>query len=376
MKVVKGASQYLSSKLLGHPYFCHFYVTSRCDLKCKQCTVPEDFKKIDVQNRGELSLREVAQMADQLKQLKISNILLTGGEPFARKDLAEIVKILAGRGFSVRIVTNGASFVGQNRLQQILDAGIDALQVSFDSLNPDIHDDIAGVKGTWEKANSTLAYASSNLKGGMVCAITVVSSLNIHELPDIAKYITSLGAYSIFQPVHLSSDEGEAGVLGMSDCTEMSIKNQQGALVVKIYDELIRMKKKGYNILSSDRFLKDSVAFFTKKKRNWACDAIKYYITICPHGEVLPCMRYEDCSWLERLNILEGNFILKFKSKKLQEDAKRYRRACPGCVYSCYREMSYLFHQPDVVWDMGTMFVKKTLRDMLKKNTMHKGRLE
>ena len=366
MQITKGALQYLSSKLLGTPYFCHFYVTSRCDLKCKQCTVPEDFKKIDLDNRGELNIAEIAIMADRLQQLKVSNILLTGGEPFARKDLEEIVKLLTGKGFSVRVVTNGANLADKSRLKQLIDAGIVALQVSFDSLTPDLHDEIAGKEGTWEQAKQTLEYAAAHLKKGMVGAITVVSSLNIHELPDIAKYITSIGAYSIFQPVHLASDEGEAGVLGMSQYSKMSIHNQQDALVVKIYDELLRMKKKGYNILSSDRFLKDSVAYFTKKQRQWNCDAFKYYLTICPHGEVLPCMRYEDCGWLERLNILDDTFVEKFKSKELHKHADRYRNMCPGCVYSCYREMSYLFHSPPVLYDMINFIMRKKIRDVIK----------
>jgi len=369
MHVLKSACQFFSSRMRGNPYFCHFYVTARCDLKCKQCTVPEDFKRMDIDNRGELTLQEINIMADRLRQLNVANILLTGGEPFARKDIADIVRILSDRGFSVRVVTNGAGFVSEKRLQSVIDAGIDALQVSFDSMRPEIHDEIAGREGTWQQAKKTLEYAAAHLPRGMVCAITVISSLNISELPDIARYITSIGAYSIFQPVHLSSDEGEAGVIGMSDCSMMAITRPLHATVTETYMELMRMKKQGYNILSSDRFLRDSVHYFIQGRRKWVCDAFYYYLTVLPHGEVLPCMRYEDCAWLERLNILDENFITRVKSKKLRNASKRYIRECPGCVYSCYREMSYLFHRPDVVWDMGTMFAKKTLRNILKRKT-------
>lgn len=301
-------------------------------------------------------------MADRLQQLNIANILLTGGEPFARKDLEDIVRIFTNRGFSVRIVTNGASFVSTDRLQSIIDAGIDALQVSFDSMRPEIHDEIAGKQGTWLQAKKTLEYAATHLHQGMVCAITVVSSLNINELPAIAKYLTSIGAYSIFQPVHLSCDEGEAGVIGMSDCSAMQILPAQHDTVRHVYTQLLAMKKQGFNILSSDRFLHDSINYFVNGRRKWICDAFKYYLTILPHGEVLPCMRYEDCEWLNRLNIVDDSFCTTFKSAALQQEAQRYRKECPGCVYSCYREMSYLFHRPDVILDIGLMLLGKKLK--------------
>ena len=370
MKLLKSSINLIRSRLLSQPCFCHYYVTTKCDLKCKQCTVPQDLKRIDVNNRGDLNLDEIALMAERLKRIGVSNILLSGGEPFAREDLADIVFLLVKQGFFVRISTNGGALVTRDRLLELVDSGMDALQISFDSMNPQLHDEISGKEGTWECAKNNLECAAKNLKGCMAFAITVCSSMNINELPDIAKYATSIGAYSIFQPVHLSSDEDEVGVLGMGDHKEMRVQNEQNSQVDQIYGELLRMKKQGYNILSSKQFLTDSVAYFKTRKRYWTCDAYRYYITVCPHGEVLACMRYEDCDWLGRMNILDDDFVEKFTSRKMRNKAEAYRKRCPGCVYSCYREMSYLMRSPSVFWETSMCVGRKTMRDIVHKKAL------
>jgi len=367
MKFLNDFLHLLRARLLGTPYFCHFYVTTHCDLKCKQCSFPDDFKRIDTLKKGNMNINEINVLAERLKSIGVHNILLTGGEPFARGDLLDIVHLLIRKNFSVRVVTNGASLVTEERLREIIDAGIDALQVSFDSISPEIHDEIAQQRGTWEKAKRTLEYASAHLKDGMVCALTVVSSMNIHELSDIARYVTSIGAYSIFQPLHLSSAKNEIGMIGMSNYQEMRIRDEKNSIVEETYKKLLQMKKEGYHILSSKRFLRDSIDYFKTSKRRWNCDAYKYYLTICPHGEVLPCLRYEDYEWLEHLNILDENFTKKYKNRAMQENAEAYRKRCLGCVLSCYREMSYLLWSPSVFLETANFIGRKYLRNFSQK---------
>ena len=211
----------------------------------------------------------------------------------------------------------------------------------------------------------TIELATEHLKGGMVIVLTVVSSMNIRELPRISEYVTSQGAYSVFQPVHLAPDQNEAGVSGMPDCKEMLIGRKQNDLVDRVYGELIHMKRKGYNILSSKRFLMDSIEYFKTGKSRWNCDAYQYYLTICPHGEVLPCVRFEDCEWLERMNVLDDGFVEKYQSKAMKEKAELFRKRCPGCVLACYREMSSLFGSPSVFWEMAVCHGKRSIRHIL-----------
>ena len=67
-------------------------------MMCRQWRSPHD---------DELSTEEWKRLIDELKQKGIKNIHYTGGEPLLRRDLAELVRYAAERGFTVGLTTNG-----------------------------------------------------------------------------------------------------------------------------------------------------------------------------------------------------------------------------------------------------------------------------
>ena len=115
------------------------------------------------------------------------------------------------------------------------------------------------------------------------------------------------------------------------------------------------MKKKGYHILASERYLKRSLKYFLNRKTQWTCDAYKYYLTVCPNGEILPCHRYEDLDWMNRINVLDTNFCEEFISTKMKKQAEGFRNRCPGCSLACYHEMSSFFNDPATFFDMSSL---------------------
>ena len=134
-----------------HPIYAQFYVTARCNLACEQCNII--YANSDV---SEISIPGVQKIAANLEKIGVSIVLLTGGEPFVRKDLPEIVAAFAKRGIHVRIQTNGLAT--EEQLARCVEAGAHDISVSLDSLNPETQDGINGdFKGSWEKAIDTFA---------------------------------------------------------------------------------------------------------------------------------------------------------------------------------------------------------------------------
>ena len=84
------------------PVYVQFYITARCNLTCRQCNII--YANSDVR---EVELDEIKRIADNLKKIGGAIVLLTGGEPFARKDLPEIIYEFESRGIHVRMQTNG-----------------------------------------------------------------------------------------------------------------------------------------------------------------------------------------------------------------------------------------------------------------------------
>ncbi|XP_052861974.1 molybdenum cofactor biosynthesis protein 1 [Anopheles cruzii] len=132
-------------------------LTERCNLRCKYC-MPEDGVTLTAKERL-LTGSEVIRLAQLFVAEGVRKIRLTGGEPTVRKDLAEIVgQLKAIRGLeSVGITTNGIMLTRQ--LVGLQRAGLDALNVSLDTLRAARYEQITRRKG-WERVIAGLDLAS------------------------------------------------------------------------------------------------------------------------------------------------------------------------------------------------------------------------
>lgn len=108
-------------------------LTEKCNFKCSYC-LPNGYKGCPTRN---LDVNEIINLACAFKELGIEKIRLTGGEPALRPDLLEIIQTLKNDvGIQqIALTTNG--FRLEQDLEKLKGAGLDALNVSLDSLNKD-----------------------------------------------------------------------------------------------------------------------------------------------------------------------------------------------------------------------------------------------
>lgn len=114
-------------------FYVRLSITDACNFKCNYC-LPNGYRK--TQSHDFLSLSEISRLARGLAQAGVRKIRITGGEPALRKDLTEIISLVAQTpGIEeVALTTNGF-----NLLQNIdawHAAGLTQLNVSIDSLDP------------------------------------------------------------------------------------------------------------------------------------------------------------------------------------------------------------------------------------------------
>jgi cyclic pyranopterin phosphate synthase len=110
-------------------------VTDRCNFRCRYCMPAEGMPWLD---RSEiLSFEEIARLVELLARLGVTDVRLTGGEPLARREFPKLVGMLSGidgvRDLSV--TTNG--YLLERDAQALVEAGIDRVNVSIDSLARD-----------------------------------------------------------------------------------------------------------------------------------------------------------------------------------------------------------------------------------------------
>ena len=172
-----------------------FFVTSRCNLRCSHCFY---WRELNTISDSELSIDEIRKIARSFEHPLF--LSLTGGEPFLRKDLKEIVLAFyeGCKTREVGIATNGTMEAATvETVRSILDQGILSslsVQVSLDGLER-THDTIRGVKGSFRKAMSTLKklerlrrhYPNFYLKAALS-----IQKQNISELEEFVEFLLPL----------------------------------------------------------------------------------------------------------------------------------------------------------------------------------------
>ena len=118
-------------------------ITDVCNFKCGYC-LPNGYQKDKSDNRKFLSLEEIRRLAKGLSKLGVCKIRLTGGEPTVRKDFFDIVKILKNKTGIKKTVITTNGYRLDKIADQIVDCGLDGINISIDSLNRETFKNITG----------------------------------------------------------------------------------------------------------------------------------------------------------------------------------------------------------------------------------------
>jgi radical SAM protein with 4Fe4S-binding SPASM domain len=129
------------------PLHCQLELTYRCPLDCRHCYLAGT----PTGEGRELSTAEITGFVDQLAELGGLFLLLTGGEPFVRRDLEPIVGHARDRRFAVSLITSGTG-VRPALAERLAARGLDAVQVSIYGADAATHDRLTRVPGSFDAA--------------------------------------------------------------------------------------------------------------------------------------------------------------------------------------------------------------------------------
>ncbi|HEV2491706.1 MAG TPA: GTP 3',8-cyclase MoaA [Terriglobia bacterium] len=110
-------------------------VTDRCNMRCAYCMPEEEY--IWLEHREILSFEEIAELTGIFTDLGVDRVRLTGGEPLLRRDLHQLIRLLAqnARIHDLALTTNGVLL--RRDAHALRDAGLQRLTVSLDTLKPE-----------------------------------------------------------------------------------------------------------------------------------------------------------------------------------------------------------------------------------------------
>lgn len=321
--------------LFRAPVYVQVAVTPRCNLNCRMCQVAKTWR-----GEHELSLAEIGRIADTLRKLGVGYVVLTGGEPFLRRDLPEIVKLFSIQGFDVRLQTNG-TLTTPELADHLVESGLRHISVSLNSLFSEKEEELAGRSGVWNKIVETLALFSQRLpaRGSMLVLNSIVTPLTLAEAPALAEFAFRAGFFNSFIPVHVTDESMRYNY--RTPETGFRFPPQQHPKIDQIYARLIELKDRGYPVFGSRRFLRASAEFLKTGKTHWHCPIPGLFFEVAPDGRYSPCSEFTTSH-----SLLEPGFVDLYRSAPFRREVRGYALNCPGCMYACWPEVTYICTSP------------------------------
>src|SRR5215831_9227992 len=167
------------------PYALLAEITYRCPLHCPYCSNPTQAR-----NDRELTTNEWTRVIREAAALGVLQIGLSGGEPLARRDLPDLVRAAREANLYTNLITSGIG-LDDDRVRNLRDAGLDSVQLSFQSDNADLADEIAGARAHQHKLD---AAAKIRAAGIPLSLNFVIHRRNIDRLPEMIELAESLRA--------------------------------------------------------------------------------------------------------------------------------------------------------------------------------------
>lgn len=159
-------------------------VTHRCPLHCVYCSNPMQLAG----TKAELSTEEWKRVFEKAGKLGMLHAHFTGGEPLARADLTELIVSARTAGLYTNLITSGIG-LSEQRLQTLVDAGLDHIQVSFQDSREEAANWIAGAKTHAHK----IALARAIRKQKIAFTVNlVVHRQNLDHLEEMIGFIEQL----------------------------------------------------------------------------------------------------------------------------------------------------------------------------------------
>ena len=155
-------------------HYLRLSVTDLCNLRCRYC-MPDGVEKLE--REAVLTYEEFLRLAALFARCGIDTVRVTGGEPLVRKNVAQLVAGLKATPGIRRVTLTTNAVLLAEQLPALLDAGLDSVNISLDTLRPEVfrqitaRDDFAAVQAGLQAA----------LESGLPVKLNCVPQAGVNE---------------------------------------------------------------------------------------------------------------------------------------------------------------------------------------------------
>jgi len=237
-----------------------------CNMLCEHCSI-EAYQK-NAAGKKSITPDDVRKLADQADEMGLARFVISGGEPTTFPDLDELVDAIGPDRFFINSDSNG--YLLAEKAEHMKKIGIDRIQLSIDSLNPEEHDAFRRKPGAWQRAMDGIKECQ---RIGLPLYIqTVVTKQRLHseEFQEFVKFYNDMGLM-VFITFAKPIGAYEGHFESMIDQYDLEFERE----LEKKY-KLCTHLTPGYGL-------------------NMGCIGVKGFVSVTQYGDVQPCP-YFHCS--------------------------------------------------------------------------------
>ena len=311
---IRKARERAAGKLI--PREAHLELTHRCNLRCFHCYL--ECGSNEAMPR-ELSADELSGILDQLFELGVYFVIFSGGEPFIRPDVFEVMNHARERGLFFGAMSNG-TLITESVADRVKELGIMGVDVTLCGATPSSHEQVTGVPGSFAKAVSAIRLLRERkIRVGVK---TTLMKCNSGEHSQIESLARSLGASYRPDPIVFSKVGHPASAAG-----------------IRMDDEQLR------NIVAERNWVPDDAdPAGCRMESHLTCGAGRTRCAISPQGDVFPCTLWRtplgnlrDRSFAEIWRGETAGRIRSITCEDLEQcsgcDLVSYCARCPGLIF-------------------------------------------
>ncbi len=239
----------------ARPFLVLWELTRACDLACIHCRA----ESRSWRDPDELSTAEVTKVLDDLAALGAPRpiVVLTGGDPFKRPDLADIVSYGTKLSLRMAVSPSGTPLATRRNLAELRLAGATAVSFSIDGASAESHDSFRRVPGSFDLTVNACREAVD--LGFHLQVNTTVTSETVDQLPGILRLVSSIpaGLWSLFFLIPtgrgrllapLSAEQIEDVLLFLAEISEiMPVKSTEAPQ----FRRILVQREAGYDMVPS-----------------------------------------------------------------------------------------------------------------------------
>jgi SynChlorMet cassette radical SAM/SPASM protein ScmF len=266
----------------------YMYISGSCNLACRHCWITPTHQP-GGNSRKQIRLEYVRKAIREARPLGLQTVKLTGGEPTLHTEFRELVSILDDEGLAISIETNGtlidhalAKFMKQRE-------HISFISVSLDGVDAETHEDLRGVRGSFEQAITGIRnLVKHGFRPQLICTL---HQGNVSQVGAVIKLAGDLGCGSVkFNHVQQVgrgekfADEQGLGVAEIINCYQRIEKDLRNGSEIPVHFDI------PFAFYSIRKLLDDSLA--TCSVRNILGLLAGGELSLCGIGVTVPELIY------------------------------------------------------------------------------------